>query len=77
MGDDILKAIAHELSKAIKVNMSIDWNLRESARAKMRITVRRLLKKYGYPPDLQKMAVETVVKQAELMAENEKEGTDS
>ncbi|MFD1037790.1 type I restriction endonuclease subunit R [Virgibacillus byunsanensis] len=71
MGDDILKAIAHELSKAIKANMSIDWNLRESARAKMRITVRRLLKKYGYPPDLQKMAVETVVKQAELMAGNE------
>jgi type I restriction enzyme, R subunit len=70
MGDDILKAIAHELSKAIKENMSIDWNLRESARAKMRITVRRLLKKYGYPPDLQKMAVETVVKQAELMAGN-------
>ncbi|BAQ10769.1 type I site-specific deoxyribonuclease [Bacillus sp. OxB-1] len=70
LGDDILKAIAHELTKAIKENMSIDWNLRESARAKMRITVRRLLKKYGYPPDLQKMAVETVVKQAELMAGN-------
>lgn len=70
LGDDILKAIAHELTIAIKENMSIDWNLRESARAKMRITVRRLLKKYGYPPDLQKMAVETVVKQAELMAGN-------
>ncbi|WP_172372192.1 type I restriction endonuclease subunit R [Sporosarcina jiandibaonis] len=70
LGDDILKVIAHELTKAIKENMSIDWNLRESARAKMRITVRRLLKKYGYPPDLQKLAVETVVKQAELMAEN-------
>ena len=70
LGDDILKAIAHELTAAIKENMSIDWNLRESARAKMRITVRRLLKKYGYPPDLQKLAVETVVKQAELMAGN-------
>ncbi|GEK32110.1 DEAD/DEAH box helicase [Kurthia zopfii] len=70
LGDDILKVIAHELTKAIKENMSIDWNLRESARAKMRITVRRLLKKYGYPPDLQKFAVETVVKQAELMAGN-------
>ncbi|URM31591.1 type I restriction endonuclease subunit R [Cytobacillus firmus] len=68
MGDDTLKAIAHELTKAIKDNMSIDWNLRSSARAKMRITVRRLLKKYGYPPDLQKFAVETVVEQAELMA---------
>ncbi|QKX50891.1 type I restriction endonuclease subunit R [Planococcus glaciei] len=70
LGDDILKVIAHELTKAIKENMSIDWNLRESARAKMRITVRRLLKKYGYPPDLQKLAVETVVEQAELMAES-------
>jgi len=68
LGDEILRAIAHELTKSIKENMSIDWNLRESARAKMRITVRRLLKQYGYPPDLQKMAVETVVKQAELMA---------
>lgn len=67
LGDDILKVIAHELTKAIKENMSIDWNLRDSARAKMRITVRRLLKKYGYPPNLQKIAVETVVKQAELM----------
>lgn len=70
LGDDILRAIAHELTKSIKDNMSIDWNLRASARAKMRITVRRLLKQYGYPPDLQKMAVETVVKQAELMAGN-------
>lgn len=70
LGDEVLRAIAHELTKSIKENMSIDWNLRESARAKMRIIVRRLLKKYGYPPDLQKMAVETVVKQAELMAEH-------
>lgn len=58
------KSSAHELTAAIKENISIDWNLRESARAKMRITVRRLLKKYGYPPDLQKLAVEKVVKQA-------------
>lgn len=70
LGDETLRAIAHELTKRIKENASIDWNLRESARARMRITVRRLLKKYGYPPDLQKMAVETVVKQAELMAES-------
>ncbi|AMQ07108.1 hypothetical protein AZE41_14880 [Sporosarcina psychrophila] len=67
LGDDILNVIAHELTKAIKENMSIDWNLRDSARAKTMITVRRLLKKYGYPADLQKLAVETVVKQAELM----------
>jgi len=69
LGDDVLKAIAHELTKSIKENMSVDWNLRENARAKMRVVVRRLLKKYGYPPDLQKMAVNTVIEQAELMAE--------
>lgn len=71
LGDDTLKLIAHELTKSIKENMSIDWNFRESARAKMRITVKRLLKKYGYPPDVQKDAVDTVIKQAELMAQME------
>lgn len=70
LGDDTLKTIAHELTKSIKENMSIDWNLRESARAKMRITIKRLLKKYGYPPDLQKNAIEIVLEQAELMAES-------
>src|SRR5690606_10781765 len=47
MGDEKLQLIAHELTKAVKDNMSTDWNLRESARAKMRVTVKRLLKKYG------------------------------
>ncbi|WP_074555636.1 type I restriction endonuclease subunit R [Bacillus cereus] len=69
LGDDTLKIIAHELTKSIKENMSIDWNLRESARAKMRITVKRLLKKYGYPPDLQEDAIEIVIEQAERMSE--------
>src|SRR5699024_4641137 len=49
MGDEKLQAIAHELTKSIKANMSIDWNLRESARAKMRTTVKHLLRRYGYP----------------------------
>ncbi|MBJ8104818.1 type I restriction endonuclease subunit R [Bacillus cereus group sp. N8] len=70
LGDDMLKLIAHELTKSIKENMSIDWNLRESARAKMRITVKRLLKKYGYPPEISKQAIEIVIEQAELMAES-------
>lgn len=48
--------------------MSGDWSKRDSAKAKMRVKVRRLLKKYGYPPDLQKIAVEQAVEQAELMA---------
>ncbi len=68
-GDDTLKATAHELIVVTKNNtISVDWYVRESARAKMRVTVRRLLKKYGYPPDLQKMAVDKIVQQAELMA---------
>ena len=68
MGDKELRAIAHELTKLIKENMTVDWVVRESSKAKMRVQVRRLLKKYGYPPDLQKIAVEQVVEQAELMA---------
>lgn len=70
LGDDTLKLIAHELTKAIKANMSIDWNLKESARAQMRKVVKRLLRKYGYPPDIQEDAVKVVVNQAELMAGN-------
>ncbi|HDF4310467.1 TPA: DUF3387 domain-containing protein [Staphylococcus aureus] len=68
LGDDTLKIIAHELTQSIKENMSIDWNLCESARAKMRVIVRRLLKKYGYPPEISKQAVETVIEQAEQLA---------
>ena len=69
LGDDTLKIIAHELTQSIKANLSIDWNLRESARAKMRVTVKHLLKKYGYPPDLRKEAIDIVIEQAELMTE--------
>ena len=69
LGDDTLKIIAHELTKSIKDNMSIDWNLRDSARARMRIIVKRLLKKYGYPPEISKQAINTVLEQAELMSE--------
>lgn len=73
MGDVVLKQIAHELTQAIKSNVRVDWTLRESVRAQMRITVKRLLKKYGYPPDLEKMAIDTVLKQAELMCQSEME----
>ncbi|MCG8538840.1 MAG: type I restriction endonuclease subunit R [Clostridia bacterium] len=71
LGDDILKQIAIDLTDSIKRNMSIDWNLRDTVRAKMRMTIRRLLKKYGYPPDQQPKAIEIVMKQAELMCTNE------
>lgn len=65
MGDDKLKIIAHDLMKSIKDNISVDWQKRDSARAKIRVLVKRILKKYGYPPDLQDDAIRTVIEQAE------------
>ncbi len=73
MGDEILKKIASELTQMIKKNVTIDWTSRESVRAKMRVNVKRLLRKYGYPPDKQETAIETVMEQAELMCNNEGE----
>ena len=70
LGDKILKQIAQDLAKSIRNNMKVDWNLRESVRAQMRVTIKRLLKKYGYPPDKQEAAVRTVMEQAELMCED-------
>ncbi len=68
MQDDTLKLIARELSDRIKAKVSIDWTQRETVRADMRRTVRRLLAKYGYPPDAQDTATQLVIRQAELMA---------
>lgn len=67
MGDDKLKVIATELITQIRKSVTIDWTLREGARAKMRVMVKRILNKYGYPPDLQAEAVKTVLMQAELL----------
>jgi type I restriction enzyme R subunit len=77
MGDDILKQIAHDLAEAIRKNITIDWNLKESVRAKMRTVIRRLLKKYGYPPDQQPAAIKTVMEQAELLCDEESMGYES
>jgi type I restriction enzyme R subunit len=71
MGDDILKKIAHDLSESIRNNITIDWKLKESVRARMRTKIKQLLRKYGYPPDQQDAAVKTVMEQAELLCENE------
>lgn len=68
MGDDKLKIIAHELLVSLKGNISVDWAHRDSARAKMRVLVKRILRKYGYPPDLQDAAVQTVLQQAEALS---------
>ena len=67
MGDDKLKLIAAELITQVRKSVTIDWTLRESARAKIRIVVKRILNKYGYPPDLQDDAVQTVLLQAGLL----------
>ena len=67
MGDDKLKVIAAELITQVRKSATIDWTLREGARAKIRVMVKRILNKYGYPPDLQEEAVKTVLQQAELL----------
>lgn len=68
MGNNALKVIAHELLTGLKSSVSVDWQHRDSARAKMRVLVKRTLRKYGFPPDLQDQAVQTVLKQAEALS---------
>ena len=67
MGDAKLKVIAAELISQVKKSVTIDWTLRESARARIKVMVKRILNKHGYPPDLQEEAVKTVLAQAELL----------
>lgn len=66
MGNEQLKVIAHELLNNLRQNISVDWANRQPARARLRVLVKRILRKYGYPPDLQDEAVQTVLQQAEL-----------
>ncbi|MHB1640056.1 MAG: type I restriction endonuclease subunit R [Candidatus Dormibacteria bacterium] len=68
LGDDTLKQIAHDLVRLIRTNTTVDWNIKEQARAKLRSTVRRLLTKYHYPPDKKSAAVDLVLEQAERLA---------
>jgi len=70
LGDDTLKIIAKEIADKVKRNATIDWTIRESARAKLMVLVKRTLTKYGYPPDKQQKAIDTVLKQAELIADD-------
>jgi len=69
MGEPVLKAMARELTETIRRNVTIDWTQRETARAKLRTLVRRLLRKYKYPPDRQEKATQTVMEQAERLCE--------
>jgi type I restriction enzyme R subunit len=64
MGDERLRVIAAELLNALKTNVTVDWHHRDNARSRMRTLVKRILKKHGYPPDLQDDSVRTVIEQA-------------
>lgn len=68
MGEPALRVIAHELVASIKGSVTVDWMHREAARARIRVLVKRILRKYGYPPDLQDAAVQTVLQQAEALS---------
>ncbi len=67
LGNETLRLIAAELVKIIRQNAGVDWTLRKNIQAKIKVNVKRLLKKYGYPPDKQKLATENILKQAELL----------
>jgi type I restriction enzyme R subunit len=68
LGDETLRAIAQELVRTVRANVTIDWTLRENVRAQLRVLVKRILRKYGYPPDMQEKATETVLEQAALLS---------
>jgi len=69
LGDETLRTIARELVDTVKQNVTIDWTVKESVRAKLRVIVKRILRKYGYPPDKQEAATNTVLQQAELLSD--------
>jgi len=68
LGDETLRTIAHELVMTVRNNVTIDWALRENVRAKLRVLVKRILRKHGYPPDRQEKATQIVLEQAEVLS---------
>jgi len=68
LGDDVLRGIARELVETVRNNVAIDWTLRENVRAHLRVLVKRILRKHGYPPDKQEVATRTVLEQAEVLS---------
>jgi type I restriction enzyme R subunit len=68
LGDDVLRAIAREVADTVRKNVEIDWTMKESVKATLRVYVKRVLKRHGYPPDKQQKATDTVLQQAELIA---------
>ncbi len=67
LGDDTLRLIAQELVRAVRNSVTIDWAVRENVRAHMRVVIKRILRRYGYPPDKQARATELVLEQAEVL----------
>ncbi|HOK48128.1 MAG TPA: DUF3387 domain-containing protein, partial [Bryobacteraceae bacterium] len=67
LGDETLRTIAQELVRTVRENVRIDWTARENVRAQMRVMVKRILRRYGYPPDKQARATELVLEQAEVL----------
>jgi type I restriction enzyme R subunit len=70
LGDAQLKKIAKELVATVKKNVAIDWTIRENVRAQLRVVVKRILRKHGYPPDKQEKATQTVLEQAEVLCQD-------
>ena len=70
MGKDKLRELAVVLTESVRKNTTIDWDIRENVRAQLRIAIKRILRKFGYPPDMQELATENVIKQAELIAKD-------
>ena len=69
LGDETLKKIARELVQSVRENVTIDWKDRENVRSAIKVKIKRILRKYGYPPDKQEKATQTVMKQAETLCE--------
>jgi type I restriction enzyme R subunit len=70
LGDDALRSIARELVEKVRANVTIDWTSRDNVRAHLRVLVKRILRKYGYPPDKQEKATQTVLEQAAVLTAN-------
>ena len=68
LGDETLRDIARELVQTVRANVTIDWTVRENVRAQLRVLVKRILRKHGYPPDKQEKATQTVMEQAALLS---------
>ena len=69
LDDETLRDIARELVETVRGNVTIDWTLRENVRAQLRVLIRRILRKHGYPPDKREQATLTVLEQAEVLSE--------